>query len=1003
MFLRLSIVCVCAVAVCSLATAHEPKLPEGVTNSQRPGDKPLPPKEAIKKIRVPKGFNITLFAGEPNVMQPIAMAFDDRGRLWVVECYSYPGWQNPDARDRVIILDDTDRDGRFDSRKVFWDRGRNLTGIELGFGGVWLLSTPELIFIPDANRDDVPDGKPEVILDGWNDNRVGHNVVNGLQWGPDGWLWGRHGIQGESIVGPPGAPAEKRTKLNCAIWRWHPTKRIFEVVAHGTTNPWGMDFDDYGQAFFTNNVIGHLWHVVPGARYKRMHGTHYNPHLYELMDQTADHFHWAGKKWQASRLGEDHDALGGGHSHCGGTIYLGDNWPTEYRGTILMGNIHGNRLNRDRLVRAGSTYRGEHLPDFLKADDPWFRSIWQHYGPDGGLFLADWNDLGECHDHDGVYRGSGRIYKVTYGEPKKLAPFDLTRKTDAELAALQLHSNDWYVRHARRLLQERAARGELDETTPKLLKKILAENADVTRQLRALWTLHVTGTLDDELLAKQLSHGSEHVRWWAIQLLSEPKKLSEEDRARFVTMARNDKSLFVQLALASTLSRLNADDAWPIAEALASRATDGRDRWLSLLLWYGVEPLVANDTDRGARLMRSCPDPLVRRFVARRLAHSDEGLVAATSTLTSKSKLPTGGEREILDGVLDALRGRRNVTMPKTWPAAFNRLSKHTDSRIRESADAIALAVGDPQIATRLRVQLNDKTAPVTARRRALTLLLDKNFVGLASDLQSLLANKSLRLAAIRGLASYDDEKTPKLLLRRYKQLSREEKSAVVATLSSRRSYAKELLRAMEDDRVVPTDVSAFAARQITNFGDEQLTSDLARLWGRVAKSSADRRKEIDRYKKILNQRFLKNANLSAGRLVYKNTCQQCHKLYGEGGVIGPDLTGSNRDNLDYILENVIDPSAVVARDYQMQVIATDSGRVVSGVVAAENDKTLTIQTATDKVILDKSDIAERRMSENSLMPEGNFSKLSREQVRDLVGYLRSKSQVDLPKSDGGR
>src|SRR5689334_14243932 len=219
-------------------------------------DHPVPAAEATKHFKLPAGFKATLFAGEPDVVQPIAFTFDDRGRLWVVENHSYPGWKS-EGHDRVLIFTDRDGDGRFDEKKVFLDNGSNLSGIEWGFGGVWLCSVPNLVFVPDANGDDVPDGPPVVKLDGWDINAK-HNVFNSLTWGPDGWLYGCNGILSNSKVGKPGSAAKDRTGLNCGVWRYHPTLGTFEVVASGTTNPWGLDFDEYGQAFITNCVIQHL-------------------------------------------------------------------------------------------------------------------------------------------------------------------------------------------------------------------------------------------------------------------------------------------------------------------------------------------------------------------------------------------------------------------------------------------------------------------------------------------------------------------------------------------------------------------------------------------------------------------------------------------------------------------------------------------------------------------------------------------------------------------------
>ncbi|MEO2007173.1 MAG: PVC-type heme-binding CxxCH protein, partial [Pirellulaceae bacterium] len=301
-----------------------------IVNTQEPGEEPPSPLEAAGAISVPDGFKVTLFAGEPDVRQPIAFDIDDRGRLWVAECYTYTSRAyDSNMRDRLVVLEDTDQDGRFDKRFVFWDQGTSLTSVTLGYGYIWILNNGRLQRIPDRDGDDKPDGYRETLLDGFNVQDIGHNIVNGLRWGPDGWLYGRHGITATSYVGAPGTPQDVRTTLNCCIWRYHPSMKKFEVVTNGTTNSWGMDYDEHGEFFFTNNVIGHLWHVVPGAHFQRMFGVDFNPYLYELMPQTADHYHWDnGESWTDSRDGKGpHGELGGGHSHCGGMIYLGDNWP----------------------------------------------------------------------------------------------------------------------------------------------------------------------------------------------------------------------------------------------------------------------------------------------------------------------------------------------------------------------------------------------------------------------------------------------------------------------------------------------------------------------------------------------------------------------------------------------------------------------------------------------------------------------------------------------------
>ena len=267
-----------AVAVSSFVAAQEipPELAEELqTFDTERGDPStrLEPEAAAAAFQVPEGFEVSLFAGEPTVRQPIAIAADRHARVWIVENYTYAeaavGFE---ARlsDRVVVLEDHDGDGRADERHVFLEGGKRFTSVEIGHGGVWVLAAPELWFVPDQNEDLVPDGPPVVVLDGWDTDAVRHNIVNGLRWGPDGWLYGRHGILATSYVGRPGTSREDRVPINCGVWRYHPLEARFEVVASGTTNPWGMDWDERGELFLINTVIGHLWHVVPGVHFERM-------------------------------------------------------------------------------------------------------------------------------------------------------------------------------------------------------------------------------------------------------------------------------------------------------------------------------------------------------------------------------------------------------------------------------------------------------------------------------------------------------------------------------------------------------------------------------------------------------------------------------------------------------------------------------------------------------------------------------------------------------------
>ncbi len=374
-----------------------------IPDTERSASRPLAPAEAAAGFRGRDGFRVEVFAAEPDVRNPLAMAWDPRGRLWIAENYTYSDiTQKFDLglRDRVLIFEDADQDGRFDRRVVFTEDVQRLGSVEVGLGGVWLLCPPQLLFLPDRDGNDVPDGPAEAVLDGFTVAMENHHTfANGLRWGPDGWLYGRCGASSPGEVGRPGTPAEERIPLRGGIWRYHPIRKHFEVLSHGTTNPWGMDWNELGEAFFINTVNGHLWHLIPGAHFARPHTIEPSPRAYAVIDQHADHYHWDSSKeikYPYIPSGED-GRRGGGHAHSGLLIYQADQWPEALRGELFTLNFHGRRINVDRLERQGSGYIGRHQPDLLHASDPWFRGIDLTQGPDGGVFVLDWSDTGECH------------------------------------------------------------------------------------------------------------------------------------------------------------------------------------------------------------------------------------------------------------------------------------------------------------------------------------------------------------------------------------------------------------------------------------------------------------------------------------------------------------------------------------------------------------------------------------------------------------------------------
>jgi putative membrane-bound dehydrogenase-like protein len=945
-------------------------------------------------MRVPEGFHVDLFAGEPDVTQPVALCLDDRGRLWVAENHSYPDHGDAPRADRIVILEDTDGDGRADTRRVFHDRLNYVTGIETGFGGVWVVSPPHFHFIPDRNGDDVPDGAPETLLDGLGNHANAHNLANNLAWGPDGWLYGTHGRTNWSLIGPPGTPEAERVRFDGGVYRYHPVRRVWESFADGCTNPWGIDWDDHGEAFIPNTVDPHLFHAIQGAHYEPWRNRESSRYAYRRLATIADHLHFLGGRNIRAGLGTaEEDQLGGGHSHCGILVYLGDNWPERYRNTVLLHNTHGRRVNHDLLRRSGSGYVATHAPDFLRAADPWFMGVNFRTGPDGTVFVTDWSDTGECHSTRNTRKHTGRIFRIRHGNPA-FSPVDLAAASDDDLVRRQLHRNDWHVRHARRLLQERAARGLPMDSAHAALRAILADHPEVPRKLRALWALHVTGGLAEPDLLRLLEHDAESVRAWAVRLLGEPGNPPDTVVERLARLAAEDPSPRVRLHLSSVLQRIDPPRRWDLATALIARSEDGVDPNLPLLHWYGIEPLVHEDVPRFAALVRATAIPLLRNHLARRLASLPDPGPGLASLAALLPELDEPGRAPVLEGLKTGLTGRADVSAPPGWDAVT--AAAPDDPAVLE----LGALFRDPDALARLRDLALDPAAAPDRRLRAFDILLPSLPADSADWLLARLADPVLQPAVLRGLARFPSPATAARILDLYPALPDvATRRDALQALASRPDWASRLLDAVAAGTVPRSDLTTYTVRQIESLGDASLSGRVADLWGETRPTSAAKRERIARLAETLPP-VLARADLPAGRVHFQTLCAACHRLFGEGGGVGPDLTGAQRSSLAYLLENIVDPGASLARDYRMQLFELEDGRLLTGFTAAETETTLTIRTLNEELVTPRAAIRRVTTSPVSLMPEGLLDALDATGVRDLLGYLQSPVPLP-PRADG--
>lgn len=964
----------------------------------------LPPEKAAAAMTVPEGFTVSLVAGEPDVAQPIAFCIDDRGRLWVAEAFSYPRRQpEGQGKDRILIFEDTQGNGTFDKRTVFMEGLNLVSGLEVGFGGLWVGAAPYLMYIPIDASGEKPAGEPKILLDGWHYEDT-HETLNTFTWGPDGWLYGCHGVFTHSRVGKPGTPDEKRIPINAGIWRYHPTKHVFEVFAEGTSNPWGLAFNEVGECFVEACVIPHCFHIIQGGRYNRQAGNHFNPYTYADIQTIADHRHYVGGNPHGGN--NRSDSAGGGHAHCGLMCYLGGAWPDEYRGQLFMGNIHGRRINMDILKPNGSGYTASHGKDFLLANDAWARFINLKYGPDGNVFLIDWYDKQACHVREPEVwdRSNGRIYKISYRGTKPVK-VDLQKCTDEQLVEMQLNKNEWYVEHSRRILQERFTALERRDIDAKLaahhkrirymLTDVALNYTESSRRLRGLWALNATGPVDGDVVHKAMADANEHVRAWAVRVATEsgnpPAALVEQ----FAKLADKDPSPVVRCYVASAAQRLSLDARQSVVRQLIDHREDTADPNLSLLYWYAAEPLANLNAANALHLSNHAEVPTILDFMSRRIASvaTSEAIDIVVDRLASIDDPKK--QRWALQGLHAGLKGQRNVAMPADWATAAAKLLKHADRDVRDMALSVSVTFGDRDALATMRKILTDATLSRETRQGALEAMVNSRDDKLPATLRTLLGDADLRGPALRALAGFADPATPAAILNVYANLSATEKRDAVTVLASRATFAAALLDAVGSKKIPSTDIPAEVVRQLRNLNNKEIDKKIGEVWGLVQITPADRIKAIATMKRTLVSGG-PAPDLTLGRAMFVKTCQQCHTLFAVGGKVGPDITGANRANLDYLLENILDSSALIPKEYVATKIDLKNGRVVTGIVKEETKAAITVVTQNETLTIPVADIDERTPSTVSMMPDDLLKELNPQQIRSLIAYLQSPGQVPL-------
>lgn len=1001
----------------------------GFDNRKPSGQPYLKPEETVAKFKVAPEFEVKLFAGEPQVANPIAFTIDEKGRVWVVECFEYPKKAGKNVpRDRIVILEDTDGDGVCDKRTVFAE-GKDFpvpeerkkaglgafdmaSGIEVGHGGVFVGAPPYLWFI--ENKDDKP-GKFETLLKGFGSQDT-HETLNTFQWGPDGWLYGLHGVFTHSDVKPAQADGPA-TRMNAAVWRYHPKKKTFEIFAEGTSNPWGMDWRNTdGQFILACCVIPHLYHIVPGGIYKRQAGASFNPYAYGYINEICDHTFHKESGW----------------AHAGLISLDAPHIPEKYRNSVIFGSIHGCSIKQNILKPNGSSFTASRDDDFLVSGDKNVRPINMKWGPNGDIYLIDWHDQNPCHQAaaDSWDYERGRVYRIQLKGTKLKKAEDLGKLSAKELigGVLLTADNPYRYRTALRLLAERQMKlTEVDRDSARSLTALGA--ADPHVRLRGLWASQVAGGLGDVRYTEDgfLDSRPAALRAWTARFagFGDPRMRSAEapwkktvaDRlGHLVEQVKKDNSPAVRRELASAAIGLaDSMDVTPLLRALMAHKEDANDPQIPHLVWLAYEKVISKKEGAStpvekelAWLAEQAPDnafvrdqivpKVMRRLVATGQPDDLKQCIKFVATVKDANT-----REKALDGLTVALASQ-TVNAPEGWAELQAELRKDANPKLVVFVNKLAVSFRDPAAIKRaIDAATNTRlTAEMRAEAvRQIGVLKPADGVKLLLALIGQDAAPSVRAEATRALAAFDDPKVPAELLVRWNNLPKELRPDVVNTLATRKEWAKALLGAMAAGKVDRAAVTDNTILRIQAFKDNDLNKLIEKAWGRTRPTPADLNATIDKTRASLHEGA---SSFVRGRTVFENTCAKCHKFEGKGADVGPPLEGAARD-IEYILVNVIDPNRVIGAPYFLRTARLLDGTIQQGVLAEEDDKSITLKQENGVLRkIAKADLeGPVQVVEKSLMPEGLGYNMTPQDFRDLVRYLMANPFLTDVTVNGGK
>ncbi|MCR9197441.1 MAG: c-type cytochrome [Planctomycetaceae bacterium] len=971
--------------------------------AQRAGDRAaLSPQAALDSFELADDLQLELVLSEPEISQPLFMAWDARGRLWVMEYRQYPDVAGvsmvsrdvylrsvydrvPEpppfgaaGRDRISIHEDTTGDGRLDSHTTFVDGLNIATSFAIGRGGVFVTNPPYLLFYPDLDGDDVPDGDPQVLLEGFG-LEDSHSVINSLRFGPDGWLYGAQGSTVSAAVRQPGSRRPAVQTMGQQIWRYHPERRTFEVFAEGGGNTFGCEIDSVGNIFSGHNggdTRG--FHYVQGGYSRKGFGKHgplSNPYAFGYFSAMKHH--------KVARF--THNFI----------IYEDRQLPPAYRGRLFgIEPLQGQIVLSD-VWADGTSFQTKDVSRVLKTDDPWFRPVDIKTGPDGAVYVADMYE--QRIDHSSHYAGridrrNGRIYRLRGRQPLVADVGDQQRMSSEALMGVLAGGTRTQRQTALRVLGDRRD-GSL---TDRLDQMVFEATGQLAREY--LWALHQSGGLSETRATRLLAHVDPFVRGWVVQLLGNRKHVGAATVAALRQLAADEAYPFVRRQLAASSRRLPAADAIPIVRQLLSYDEDANDVHQPLMLWWAIERHLSADVGRTLvqSLLASDADVVSGRLYAEHIAQRLIRRYVQSGTraelLAATRLLQTSGDevirRQLAVGFETAVQGRSLNTIPAELMTAVV-ATGHASSVLR-------MRTGDQAAIDEAQQDVRQKRGTVSQRSLYLETFGE---LGTAQAKQILLAalddsDERLLAATLTALGHYNEPQVAREILQRLPGWSSETGVVAETVLSSRADWSLSLLKAVSAGQVARDQISAAAVRRMLLHDRPMIHETVATIWGTVqGATTAQMKAETLAVTATLAEG---SGNPRTGKRLFVKNCGRCHRLFEEGGDVGPDLTSFQRTDLSRMLPNIINPSLEIREGYENHQVVTVNGRLFNGFLTDQDDRVVLLRSVDgSSVTLPRDEIDNMSVSPVSIMPEGTLRSLSPQQLRDLFAYLRSSQPVN--------